>query len=151
MIDEYNDSNPNCVYKALQELKEQQDQLEGSPTSCFSSLFKKLFKVDTIPFLLFNEDGLFELAGLQYGEKDHDHHHFHTKFFRIEHLDEEKNCASLSLLRPISIYSSYVDDICAVDRLERTNICVTVDLSCFCAIQCLDVDLLKKIVIEPKW
>ncbi|XQY93646.1 CotY/CotZ family spore coat protein [Metabacillus sp. HB246100] len=143
-------SDPICLYDALYAIKEQQDQLQGSPTSCYSSLFKKLFRIDTIPFILYSKSGAFELAGLKYRNTKDDHDHFITNFFRVEHLDKI-NGATLSLLRPILLCQTKKYDICHVDRLERTNICVTVDLSYFCAIQCLDLTLLKEIVIEPKW
>lgn len=145
------ESNPNCVYEALQELKHQQDQLEGSPTCCYTSLLKKLLKVDTIPFMLLSEEGPFVLAGLQYGFNHCDHKHFHTSFFRVESLDRDKNCATISLLKPMTLYGSIANEICDVERLVRTKICVTVDLHCFCGVQCLDMDLLKEIIIEPKW
>lgn len=148
MTYEKNVSNPNCVLDALQELKRQQDQLEGSPTCCYTSLLKKLLKVDTIPFMLLTNNGPFELAGLFYGKKSA---HFHTSFFRIENIDEEKKCITISLLRPITLYGTYAKEICDVERLERTKICVTVDIACFCGVQCLDIDLLKKVIVEPKW
>jgi hypothetical protein len=151
MTYEKSKSNPNCIFEALQELKIQQDQLEGSASCCFSSLLKKLLKVDTIPFMLLSEDGPFVLAGLQYGANHCNHKHFHTSIFRIESLDREKNCATLSLLKPITLYGSEAKEICEIERLIRTNICVTVDLNCFCAVQCLDMDLLKEMIIEPKW
>ncbi|MBM6618224.1 CotY/CotZ family spore coat protein [Bacillus suaedaesalsae] len=77
--------------------------------------------------------------------------HFHTSFFRIIHINEKTCCAKISLLRPLDIHGYITDSICDLARLERTNKCVEVDLNCFCAVQCFDVDLLKKIEIEPKW
>ncbi|WP_175638980.1 CotY/CotZ family spore coat protein [Metabacillus schmidteae] len=142
------ESNPNCVYEALQELKKQQDQLEGSTSCCYTSLLKKLLKVDTIPFMLLTNEGPFELGGFLYGKKNS---HFHTSFFRIEKLDEDKKCVTLSLLRPITLYGTFAKEICDVERLERTKICVTVDTECLCAVQCLDIDLMKKVIVEPKW
>jgi Spore coat protein Z len=139
------------VYSALKELKAQQDQLEGCPTSCFSSLLSKILKVDTIPFLIMNENGPLELVGIEFIENTKKCNHFHTNFFRIEHLDPKDNWATLSLLRPLSLCGNPAKSISDVERLERTKICVTVDLSRFCAVQCLDINLLKKVVIEPKW
>lgn len=146
-----NKQDQNCsIYHAILELKRQQDHLGGCPTSCFSSLFSKLFKVDTIPFLLYTEEGLFKASGVvesYNGTCDS----FYTSFFRIENVDTINKCVILSLLLPLSLSGFLVDEMCDVERLERTNICVNVDLSCFCAVQCLDISLMKKIVIEPKW
>ncbi|HZH59742.1 MAG TPA: CotY/CotZ family spore coat protein [Metabacillus sp.] len=138
------------VYHAILELKRQQDQLGGCPTSCFSNLLSKLFKIDTIPLLLYTDDGLFQVLGV----KDNDSRkcdHFCTPFFRLEHVDTKNKCVILSLLRPLSLSGVPVDDFCDAERLERTNVRVKVDISCFCAVQCLDLNLLKKVVIEPKW
>ncbi|MBM6618230.1 CotY/CotZ family spore coat protein [Bacillus suaedaesalsae] len=140
----------NCVCSALLELKSQQDQLGGCPTSCFSSLLAKLIKVDTLPFMLFTEsNGPLELVGFE--RKSNGISHFKTSFFRIEDIDEETCCAKISLLRPLDFQGCIVDSICDVARLERTRICTEIDVNCFCAVQCLDVDLLRSIVIEPKW
>jgi hypothetical protein len=145
------ESHQSCVFLVLEELKAQQDQLETYPTSCFSSLLKKLLKVDTIPFMLLSSKGPMELAGFEYADVTKETVHFHTHFFRIEKLMYDTNCATLSLLRPLTLCGDPVHSICEVERFERTDICVTIDLSCVCGIQCLDVDLLKKVVIEPKW
>lgn len=138
------------IYHAILELKKQQDLLGGCPNSCYSNLLSKLLKVDTIPLLLYTEDGLFHLSGSE-DKNFRKCEHFCTPFFRIEHVDIKKNCCTISLLRPLSLSGVLVEEICDVERLERTNICVKIDLSCFCAVQCLDINLLKKVVIEPKW
>jgi hypothetical protein len=151
MIKKSNDRTTNCLYTALRELKTQQDQLDGCPTSCFSNLLSKLFKVDTIPFLLYTEKGPLQLTGFEYSKQTRDCQYFHTTFFRIENVEGENKSVILSLLRPLTLSGSPAEDIFSMERLERTNICVTVDLSCVCGVQCLDIDLAKKIVIEPKW
>jgi hypothetical protein len=151
MIKKSNDRTTNCLYTALLELKTQQDQLDGCPTSCFSTLLSKLFKVDTIPFLLYTKQGLLHLAGFEYSKQTGDCQYFHTTFYRIEYVEGENKCVILSLLRPLTLDGSPAEDILGMERLERTNIYVTVDLSYVCGVQCLDIDLTKKIVIEPKW
>lgn len=151
MIKKPNDRTTNFLYTALRELKTQQDQLDGCPTSCFSTLLSKLFKVDTIPFLLYTVYGPFQLAGFEYSKQTGDCQYFHTTFYRIENLKGDNKCVILSLLRPLTLSGYPAEDILGMERLERTSIFVTVDLSCICAVQCLDIDLAKKIVIEPKW
>lgn len=142
----------NCVCKALIELKSQQDELSGCPTSCFSSLIAKLFKVDTLPFMLFSDDERpLELSAYEFNRTSNIAKPFHTSFFRIESINEDTCCATISLLRPIDIHGYIADNLCNVARLEKTKICKEIDLSCYCAVQCLDVDLMKKIEIEPKW
>ena len=150
MKDNYTHNHKSSIYHALNELKHQQDQIGGCPTSCFSSLPSKLYKIDTIPFLLYTDNGLFQVSGEEKNNSGKGYH-FWTPFFRIEDLDVNNKCGILSLLRPLSLSGFPVDEIYNVERLERTNNCVKVDLSCFCAVQCLDLNLLKKVVIEPKW
>lgn len=145
-------NHKNCVCTALMELKSQQDQLGGCPTSCFSSLLAKILKVDTLPFMLLTENkGPLELVGFEKNHYPGGISHFQTSFFRIESIEEKKCCAKISLLRPLDIHGHIAESICDVARLERTKICTEIDLECVCAVQCLDVDLLKKIEIEPKW
>ncbi|MFD1735479.1 CotY/CotZ family spore coat protein [Bacillus salitolerans] len=140
------------VCEALVILKSQQDQLEGCPTDCFSSLLAKLLKVDTIPFMLYTPNGgPLELAGFEHEQYTICTKYFHTRFFRIESIDKENCCAKISLLRPVDLEGYSATSICEVAYLERTKICTVVDLNCFCAVQCLDVELMRKIIIEPKW
>ncbi|WP_078434178.1 CotY/CotZ family spore coat protein [Metabacillus halosaccharovorans] len=150
MKDNNKHEKTKSVYHAILELKRQQDSLGGCPTSCFSTLLSKLIKVDTIPFLLYTDSGLFQVSGVKANDngKDDD---FCTPFFRIEHVDTREKFGILSLLRPLSLTGYPAEEICDVERLERTEICVKVDLTCICAVQCLDINLMKKVVIEPKW
>ncbi|MCV9887812.1 CotY/CotZ family spore coat protein [Metabacillus halosaccharovorans] len=150
MKDNNKHEQKKSVYHAILELKHQQDSLDGCPTSCFSTLLSKLYKVDTIPFLLYTDSGLFQVSGVKANDngKDDD---FCTPFFRIEHVDTKEKFGILSLLRPLSLTGYPSEEICDVERLERTEICVKVDLTCICAVQCLDINLMKKVVIEPKW
>ncbi|MCA1031120.1 spore coat protein [Bacillus timonensis] len=132
----------SCVCSALNELKEQQDLLKGCPTSCFSSLLVKIVKVDTIPFILFDEEGLFKamVAGV-----------CRSPFFRIEEIDLENCCATLMVLIGRTMDGYETEEICDMYALEKSETFLTVDLTCFCAVQCLDLDLMKrKVIIEPK-
>ncbi|TKH36228.1 CotY/CotZ family spore coat protein, partial [Bacillus cereus] len=68
-----------------------------------------------------------------------------SPIFRVESVDDD-SCAVLRVLTVVLGDSSPVppdnDPICTFlavpnARLVSTNTCLTVDLSCFCAIQCL--------------
>ena len=75
-----------------------------------------------------------------------------TNYFRIESVDLENGCATISLLRPLDIEGNLTNALCDVVRLEKTSICKVVDITCICAIQPVDTEMLKrKIIIEPKW
>lgn len=132
------DFGRNCVCEAVQNIKDLQDAVEDPcPTSCFSNLLSPAnFVGDTIPFLLYTKKGeLFKAFGnvgeLRGGDC------FKTPFFRVENVNGDC-CATLSLLRPIGTDFNCKDDICDVENLVKTDFCIEVDLSCFCAIQCLD-------------
>ncbi|WP_053361910.1 CotY/CotZ family spore coat protein [Bacillus sp. FJAT-27251] len=80
-------------------------------------------------------------------------------FFRVEEVFDNC-CATLRVLRPlkegpgnklfpVDLTGDFKDKccidlnaVCKVDEFEATNDCITVDLSCFCAVQCIeDVEL----------
>jgi hypothetical protein len=69
-------------------------------------------------------------------------------YFRVEEVFDNC-CATLRVLKPLDAEDSPVDltdeqccidlsQVCQVEDFEATNDCVTVDLSCFCAIQCIE-------------
>jgi len=70
-------------------------------------------------------------------------------YFRVEEVFDNC-CATLRVLKPLDCEGCPVDltehgkccidfsKVCKVEEFEATNDCVTVDLSCFCAIQCIE-------------
>jgi hypothetical protein len=141
-----------CICDALFELKKLQDYINHSETPYFGKLLSTLVGVDTIPFTLFRKDGPMFLTGCDSKEKGKAEFCFTTSYFRLEKLDVDTCCATVSLLRPLDIYGEDVESMCEVTKLIKTSTCVEIDLDCICAIQCVDVDLLKRIIIiEPKW
>ncbi|MBP3041249.1 hypothetical protein J9303_17430 [Bacillaceae bacterium Marseille-Q3522] len=137
---------------ALEELKCLQDFIIQSRTKYFGKLLSKIAGVDTLPFLLFSRDGPLKLMGFYLNNSTKKEECFFTEFFRIEEMDSESCCATISLLLPLDIQGNFTDSLCDVMILRRTSTCVTVDLGCICGIQCMDSHLLKrKIIIEPKW
>ncbi|WNS80304.1 CotY/CotZ family spore coat protein [Domibacillus sp. DTU_2020_1001157_1_SI_ALB_TIR_016] len=130
----------------LQILKEQQDQLKGMKTDICSSLLAKIFEADTIPIMLKTDEDYFEAAG---SKNDCP---FTTRYFRIEHLDEEEKTVTLSLLQPLDVCCGTAVCFHELSFLERTNVCVTVCIEGISAIQCLDMELMvRRTFIEPKW
>ncbi|MGY4689140.1 CotY/CotZ family spore coat protein [Salibacterium sp. K-3] len=140
----------NCVCDALIHIKKAQDEAEASMSGqCRNSCFNTLLSGngnnngrDTVPFLLQQKDGTYFHAIGALGENDC----FQTVFFRVEKVFKEDCCAILSLLRPdcmIEFNKCCVDpeSLCGIDELNRTRDCIHVDLDCFCAVQCLDPDL----------
>ncbi|HHY72435.1 MAG TPA: hypothetical protein GX497_04260 [Bacillus bacterium] len=77
---------------------------------------------------------------------------FKTNFFRLEKLDEEKGCATLSLLEAVDMDGCPVEDCDEIYSLLKTKCCVTVDLRCLCIINPLSPDLVNRPlpIIEPK-
>ncbi|WP_339251258.1 CotY/CotZ family spore coat protein [Sporosarcina sp. FSL W8-0480] len=67
-------------------------------------------------------------------------------FFRVQNVFDNC-CATLQVLEPRDIRGRRVDlfkggrldldAVCEVERFEATGTCVTVDLTCFCGIQCV--------------
>ncbi|MFJ5771902.1 CotY/CotZ family spore coat protein [Psychrobacillus sp. NPDC093180] len=134
-----------CICDALCELKLLQDLLNNSQTKFFGRLLAKIAGTDTIPLLLITKTG----DPLSFSSTEEC---FETIYFRIESIDKERCCTTISLLRPLDIEGNYSNSFCDLVRLEKTSICKNVDLSRICAIQLLETELLtRKIIIEPKW
>lgn len=67
-------------------------------------------------------------------------------FFRVQNVFDNC-CATLQVLEPLDSRGRRVDlfkhgkldfnAICEVERFEATGSCVTVDLTCFCGVQCI--------------
>ncbi|MBS4206947.1 CotY/CotZ family spore coat protein [Bacillus sp. FJAT-50079] len=139
--------NKQCIREALLELKSLQDLLMESSTVYFGKLLAQLVGTDTIPFILYTENGEFTQTG---GERTKEP--FVTSYFRIESIEKDGQCATFSLLRPVDLHGNDAHSFCEVMKLIKTSTCIEVDLSCICAIQPLDIEYLKrKIIIEPKW
>ncbi|NGP46157.1 spore coat protein [Bacillaceae bacterium SIJ1] len=138
----------NCVVDAVYHIHEMQEAVEDEcNTSCFSNLLSNTqSRGDTIPFILFCRSDCNDLFSA-FGNVGRlfDGSCFQSVFFRVNSI--KGSCATLQLLRPfdgrrpISVDSK--KDVCDVTRLVKTDYCVEVDLDCFCAIQCLDPDLLR--------
>lgn len=135
----------DCLCDALYELKLFQDLIKDSQTKYYGQLLAKIVGTDTLPFFLLTKKG----HPLSFSDTDEC---FETSYFRIESIDKEECCATISLLRPLDIEGCLSNSLCDVVRLERTSTCKVVDLTCFCAVQLLETELLtRKVIIEPKW
>lgn len=136
------------TFQALKWLKNQQNLLRGDPSDAFSSLFVKLARVDTLPFILYEKGASspFQTKANTEGVS------FETFCFRIENLDKQANTALVSLLHPINVYGETAVDLDELYLLRRTSHFSSLPLNKFTTIRCLDIDLMKRsIIIEPKW
>ena len=152
----------NCVCEVVRAIKDIQDNaVEDECTECSSCFTEPLGSlvsptrrdpVDTRVFVLSNAEG------------DPFHAFFSGEnnacvsiFFRVEDVFDNC-CATLRVLVPgrreggnfvpVNLVSSgdkcciNLDRVCQVERFRASNDCITVDLSCFCAVQCIaDVNL----------
>lgn len=128
----------NCVCAAIENILDQQNAvLDHCPSSCYSNLLNPVkFLGDTIPFMLLTEQGSpFKAYGDVGGNC------FTTAFFRVESTNH--CCATLRLLLPIDCHGQLAHDVCDVHELIKTKSCVEIDLTCFCAIQCLSPRLVN--------
>lgn len=142
----------NCIVGALMELIEVQDFFIQKSTPLLGKILGKLAGIDTIPFMLLTEKGTFKLSGIIDNDITNKKECFTTSYFRVNSIEKDPTCINLTLLRPINIENKTVDSFCEVVKLEKTPICVEIDLSCICGLQIVDPNLLKrKIIIEPKW
>ena len=151
----------DCVGEVLEAILEAQKKVkkdQGCDTSCKKSIEDLLCekkKKNTIPFILYCGCDPFKGSGVTtyhcHSKKKKTFKCIETFVFKIIDLDHK--CATLELLTFKSEHhkgdSHPHDSKCAlsspckqidhksVDDLMETGICITVDLSCFCAITCL--------------
>ncbi|MEC3885576.1 spore coat protein [Halobacillus litoralis] len=148
----------NCVEDVLEAILYAQNKVNKDEchTSCQQSIHellgKKRVKKNTIPFLLYCGCEPFKGTGVTtYAchSKKEKIKCIHTHVFKIKELN--KGCAVLELLdfktdlkdrHPKHCPSKHGSachqlDHKSLDDLVGTGICITVDLSCFCAITCL--------------
>lgn len=141
-----------CVIDVVRTIAEHQDNVSNDhcDISCAKSI-RDLVKpaantgLDTVPFILYTKKGQpFKGIGAEvYSAGGTSKFSCVTSFiFRVSEVDEDSDCAVLELLQ-FDNDDSAGKSVChqidnqPVEDLERTKICITVDLSCFCAITCL--------------
>ena len=160
----------NCVEEVLEAILEAQKKVKEDhdccKTSCKESIDellheKKPPKKNTIPFILYCGCEPFKGTGVT----TYSCHSKKKRFKCVESFifkikDLEKGCAVLELLtfktdhkhsdsdgkhecKDLHSVCSQIDHKCVSDLVE-TGICITVDLSCFCAISCLPAVYFKK-------
>ncbi len=150
-------SGLNCVCQVVRAIKDIQDEAtEEECLPCTSNCFVEPLgdlampirdRADTRVFTLTGKNGEL-LKGLFRGHSNK----CVSVFFRVEDIFDNC-CATLRVLVPLTKDKQVVDlitsegklnlhEICKVKRWARSNSCITVDLHCFCAVQCIaDVDL----------
>ncbi|MED1202538.1 CotY/CotZ family spore coat protein [Heyndrickxia acidicola] len=144
----------NCVCDVVNFINDLQDAVNNDPqcpTNCLNPVLganTNMMKPNTRPFILFTEDGKpFEaffksadcdgsddsLIDSDYGKGDQI---CKSKFFRVENVDG--CCAVLRVLEPRYVSSTCPQVDSPQNNLRASSSCLTVDLRCFCAIQCLE-------------
>ena len=162
-VEHLDDSNRrgNCicdVVRAIHDIqKHATDDCGDCPTNCFAEPLGGLGchsknNANTRVFMLLTKNGDPFKAFFR------NKHHHHTPlnedcvsvFFRVEDIFDNC-CATLRVLRPLDADGkpvSLVSDadpskidlnrICDVKKFKESNSCVTVDLDCFCGIECIE-------------
>lgn len=154
-----------CVCDVVRAIKDIQDQATNNgcdecPSNCFLEPLGSIVsparrhQADTRVFMLLNEDGtpfkafFRENERRRQGAEREDHHHCTSVFFRVEDIFDDC-CATLRVLEPLkedrreadilSSCGTKIDfrKLCNVRNFELTGSCITVDLNCFCAIECI--------------
>lgn len=150
-----------CICELVRRIAQAQDeaiyeqQIQDSENPFLTKLICPP-RVNTIPFMLvckgtcdfFIGKGVFKDPKSMFFEC------FKTPFFRVNKFDHHGCCVQLELLQGQTKdctlpASSKDDDITSflgygkISKFIRTGICITVDLSCFCGIECLSPVLAK--------
>ena len=134
-----------CLCEALCDLIALQDLISNYQSKYFGQYLVEVIGGETIPLLLITNKG----DPLKLLNKTME---FETIFFRIDSIDKESCCVTVSLLRAYDYEAHHTNSIVDVVRLERTTTERTIELCGIVAFQILSPDLLKRnIIIEPKW
>ncbi|MDQ0351908.1 spore coat protein Z [Alkalibacillus filiformis] len=122
--------NKNCVCKILRKI----DKVQNIEGDCLFGCNRSAQLLsnnthdqtkDTIPFILICKGNCEPFETLGDG--------FCTVFFRVIKIDEHC-CATLELLEPEKCFKC-CDKF---PKLRRSGQCLTIDLDCFCGVQCLE-------------
>lgn len=147
-------SHIGCVCEVVRAIKDIQDAVQEQdcecPKNCFQEPLGSLVSPTNVPspdtrvFVLKTADGS-------------PFHAFITSnggpcvsiFFRVEEIFDNC-CATLRVIRPVTTVGGKtttlnmvkgccidLSSFCELEGFESTNDCITVDLNCFCAIQCI--------------
>ncbi|MCZ2257209.1 CotY/CotZ family spore coat protein [Sporosarcina sp. G11-34] len=148
----------HCVCDVLRAIKDIQDngadeECRECTTSCFMEPLGgisnpgKRKPIDTRVFMLLTKNG--DPFKAFYRDGDCPDTNCYSVFFRVEEVFGNC-CATLRVLEPLkkdkteaNLLDSTgttlkLNNICAVCKFKATDSCITVDLSCFCGVQCVD-------------
>lgn len=147
-----------CVCEVIRAIKDiqdvgSQDDCGTCTTSCFLEPLGGIVSpgrrhpIDTRVFMLLTKNG--DPFKAFYRDRDRHDTDCYSVFFRVEEIFDNC-CATLRVLEPRNRKNEEVDlidcshttidlkKICATRRYRATESCITVDLSCFCGVQCVD-------------
>lgn len=158
----------HCICHTVKKIIDAQNRVnnvDGCATSCEQSIKQILspikdrkHKHTTIPFILFNKDSTPFIAQSIFKQDDidcPDESFFQcltTPILRAKKLSHSNPCCVVvELLRPVNKegipvteYGANLADFfcthkkCRIINFQETGICLTLDLNCFCSIQCLE-------------
>lgn len=153
-------SHSGCVcsvVEAILDIQNQavQDECRPCLTNCFMEPLGSIVSpvttnADTRVFMLITKTGAPFMSFFKNTETEEP---CTSVFYRVEDVFEDC-CATLRVLKPLTSTGCTVDilnnegtavdlrTLCDVTAWEATDTCITVDLDCFCAVQCIaDVNL----------
>lgn len=132
----------SCICLAMKILETEQKLI--SERDLGLKFVSKSRKIDTIPFMLINIETQKPFTVYYKG--------IATPYFRLEKMNEETCCVVLSPLVAIDMDGIPVESYDSIYSFKKTDKCIIVVLSCFCAINPLPPELVNKPLpsIEPK-
>ncbi|MGM9923941.1 MAG: CotY/CotZ family spore coat protein [Bacillus sp. (in: firmicutes)] len=168
-----NEYSNDCVCSTLLSVAEAQERVEEDcRTGCMQSIDElkgrlRIRSFDTIPVLISTECNPFSAAGaLRSNSGERIFNVVRSFLFRVNYVDEDTCCATLELLRPVTLhhyhdedsrdeteddsrdhhhhhdqcdtpYDEFLQALNNAKKIVRTGICVTVDLKTIASVTCL--------------
>lgn len=135
----------NCVCDTLLSIVEAQDQVENDCQYSCNTAIQELVegtnsRYNTIPVILTCKGDCepFVGHGVQRVSSGTTFDLLHSIVFRVNDVDPETCCATLELLQfGKDKNKGHLLKMIENTPLVATNVCITVDLNCFCAVTCL--------------
>jgi hypothetical protein len=152
----------SCVCAILRRIADVQDEVKPEDVDCKVSCARSIDELlegtstapinakNTIPLILYCDCAPFQGFGVKRNSNTNKFECIPTFFFRVSSVDDDC-CATLELLEPsedapsaaLKTHVPMKDDPCEqlganTKSFIRTGICITMDLSCFCGVSCLE-------------
>ncbi|MBB6450689.1 hypothetical protein HNR44_002679 [Geomicrobium halophilum] len=142
----------DCICATLADIVREQNKAGNCVNSCYHHMLARQPVYQTVP-VVFTTNLQTPFCAL--GDIE-DRDCFTTIYFRVEEVDERKDCVTLELLKPVHSRGIHLPSGSSEVHFEqvsgsakapliltRTGQCILVKCDCLCSVQCLDPTIVR--------